>query len=474
MKTNSNFETKEEREERLNRIASRILLLSRSSISINMRYLDPAVFQLIPSPGALSLGTDGRYLFYDPEYLISEYRKEKTTMTRDYMHVILHCIFQHNFIHKSLDKPYWDLACDIAVENLINQQNLACFQSERQSRQTQILIKMGVQPEDLTAEKLYRYFKDNHYSEDRVERMRDAFKADDHDIWYQEPDDKDGDGKPTPDNGDENKNNRPSKNQQQELQNPPEDQPPQSSQNDQEKKWKDISRQIQVDLETLSKEAGDQKGGMLLELQELHREKYDYTRFLQKFAVMGEQLMINDDEFDNIFYTYGLNLYGDMPLIEPLEYKEVKRIRDFVIAIDTSASTSGELTQKFLQKTFNILKESESFFSKVNIYVVQADVEITNVTQIKNIQDVDKIVENLELRGKGGTDFRPVFTYVNKLVKEQAFQRLKGILYFTDGYGPFPRSKPPYSSAFVFLRQEHEDPQVPPWAIKLILDEEDL
>jgi len=189
---------------------------------------------------------------------------------------------------------------------------------------------------------------------------------------------------------------------------------------------------------------------------------------------MGEQLMINDDEFDNIFYTYGLNLYGDMPLIEPLEYKEVKRIRDFVIAIDTSASTSGELTQKFLQKTFNILKESESFFSKVNIYVVQADVEITNVTQIKNIQDVDKIVENLVLRGKGGTDFRPAITYVNKLVKEQAFQRLKGILYFTDGYGPFPRSKPPYSSAFVFLRQEHEDPQVPPWAIKLILDEEDL
>ena len=189
---------------------------------------------------------------------------------------------------------------------------------------------------------------------------------------------------------------------------------------------------------------------------------------------MGEELAVNDDEFDNIYYTYGLELYGDLPLIEPLEYREVKRIRDFVIAIDTSASTSGDLTQRFLQKTFNVLKSSETFFTKVNIYVVQADVAVTSVTQIKDIEDVDKIVAGLELKGKGGTDFRPVFQYVNELVKEQKFNRLKGIIYFTDGYGPFPQSRPKYDSAFVFIRREHEDPQVPPWAIKVVLDEEEL
>ena len=30
-------------------------------------------------------------------------------------------------------------------------------------------------------------------------------------------------------------------------------------------------------------------------------------------------MKINDDEFDYIFYTYGLKLYEKMPLIEPLE-----------------------------------------------------------------------------------------------------------------------------------------------------------
>ncbi len=467
--TNSNFETDEERQERLNRIAGRILMLCRSSISINMRYMDPALFALIPFPGDISLATDGRYLYYEPEYLISEYRHQKSQMTRNYMHVILHCVFQHNFIHKALDKPYWDLACDIAVENLINQQNLACFQCERQNRQTKILIQLGLQPDELTAEKLYRHFKDSGMSPGHISQLREAFKADDHEIWYSDAD-KDGDAD-TP-GKDPSDNPNPKNSVQRDLNDGNSVQSEQ--QEKQEKRWQQISRKIQVDMETISKEAGEEKGGMLMELQELHRERYDYKKFLQKFAVMGEEMMINPDEYDNIFYTYGLELYGDMPLIEPLEYREVKRIRDFVIAIDTSASTSGDLTQRFLQKTFNVLKSSESYFHKVNIYVVQADVEITNVTELHDLKDIDKVMNSLQLRGRGGTDFRPVFSYVNQLVKDNKFQRLKGMIYFTDGYGPFPKSRPNYDSAFVFIRQEHEDPEVPPWAIKVVLDEEEL
>ncbi len=42
-----------------------------------------------------------------------------------------------------------------------------------------------------------------------------------------------------------------------------------------------------------------------------------------------------------MFYTYGLSpLYGDMPLIEPLEYRDEKRIRDFCDATDTSSSVT--------------------------------------------------------------------------------------------------------------------------------------
>lgn len=38
-----------------------------------------------------------------------------------------------------------------------------------------------------------------------------------------------------------------------------------------------------------------------------------------------------------------MNLYGNMPLIEPLETKEERKVEDFVIVIDTSMSCKGEL-----------------------------------------------------------------------------------------------------------------------------------
>ena len=119
--------------------------------------------------------------------------------------------------------------------------------------------------------------------------------------------------------------------------------------------WKDIAERMQMEMEAfVSERYGNTSGTFLQNLHEATREKYDYTEFLRKFAVRAEVMRINDDEFDYIFYTYGLSLYDNMPLIEPLEYKEDKLIREFVVAIDTSGSVSGDLVQKFVQKTYKI------------------------------------------------------------------------------------------------------------------------
>lgn len=148
--------------------------------------------------------------------------------------------------------------------------------------------------------------------------------------------------------------------------------------------WQHIAEQMQTDLETFHKQRGDEAGGMMQNLRAVNREKYDYTAFLKKFAVMGEAMRINDDEFDYVFYSYGMQLFPEkrMPLIEPLEYKDVKRIREFVIAIDTSGSVMGEQVQAFLQKTYNILQSTESFFSRINVHIIQCDEDIQE--NIKN------------------------------------------------------------------------------------------
>ena len=238
--------------------------------------------------------------------------------------------------------------------------------------------------------------------------------------------------------------------------------------------WQIISERMQVDLKTFGKQQGLLSGAMTQNLTAVNREKYDYTAFLKKFAVIGEVMKINDEEFDYIFYTYGLQLYEKMPLIEPLEYKEVKAIKDFVIAIDTSGSTSGNLVQKFVQKTYNILKSTESFFSKINLHIIQCDANIQEHVKITKQEEFDEYLKTMKIHGLGGTDFRPVFELTDKLIKEKEFYNLKGFIYFTDGCGEFPAQKPNYETAFVFIDDEYNNYDVPPWAIKLILKSEEI
>ena len=40
--------------------------------------------------------------------------------------------------------------------------------------------------------------------------------------------------------------------------------------------------------------------------------------------------------------------------------------------------------------------------------------------------------------------------------------------------GLFPAKMPPYDTAFVFMKDDYRDVDVPPWAIKLILDTQAL
>ena len=219
---------------------------------------------------------------------------------------------------------------------------------------------------------------------------------------------------------------------------------------------------------------GAEAGELLQYLKVENRERYDYRQFLQKFVTLKEDMRVDDDAFDFIFYTYGLQMYGNLPLIEALEYKEVKKVEELVIAIDTSESCEGETVKRFLEETYAILSSSESFFHKMNVHIIQCDAAVQMDKRITSKEELAQFMEDFELRGSGGTDFRPVFQYVDKLIAERAFQNLKGLIYFTDGYGTFPKRRPPYDAAFVFYHEDYTDVGVPPWAMKLILGKEDL
>ena len=185
-------------------------------------------------------------------------------------------------------------------------------------------------------------------------------------------------------------------------------------------------------------------------------------------------MRVDDDSFDYVFYTYGLKLYDKMPLIEPLEYKEVKRIKEFIIAIDTSRSVSGKTVQTFLQKTYNILKQKENFFTKFVMHIIQCDTDIREDVKITSEEEFDEYIGKLQLKGFGGTDFRPVFDYVDRLIARKEFVNLKGLIYFTDGRGIFPARPPKYKTAFVFVDDALDEISIPIWAMRVVLPQENI
>ncbi len=487
---NSNNET----ENLIYKAASDVMMLARNTLLVNMRFLDIALNRLEPAASdEAMLATDGAHIIYGPKHVLRLFKSDHDRPARDYLHVILHCVFSHMFVGKLVDRELWDLACDIAVETAINDLDLRITGTERKKEQRPETERLKSAVDMLTVEKIYHFFLENGLTESERRNLRKLFSADDHSVWYSyseassgERDRGKGDGRDSSQEDPENPDREDDRDlgpadhvaadryMKTEYEFTEDDEPPGSAYNSIEDEWRKIAEKIQEDMETFSREHGDAAGGLMQNLREVNREKYDYASFLKKFAVLGEIVTVNDEEFDYIFYTYGLEMYGNMPLVEPLEYKEVKRVREFVIAIDTSGSTAGELVQRFLQKTYNILKSTESYFSRVNIHIIQCDTAIQEHVKITTEQEFDDYIRTMSIHGLGGTDFRPVFTFVDDLIGKGEFTDLRGLIYFTDGYGVFPPRKPVYETAFVFLDNAYNNREVPPWAIRLMLQDEEI
>lgn len=200
------------------------------------------------------------------------------------------------------------------------------------------------------------------------------------------------------------------------------------------------------------------------------QRRYDYKTILQSLARWKEEYKLNSSEFHYASYLYGLEHLNGIPLIEPLEYEETKKIYELAIIIDTSASCSRGLTQVFLEETRNIMEEADLFFRPFRIHILQCDTAVRRDDLITSREDFETYIENLEIFGMGGTDFRPAFDHLEKLEQNGEFSALQGILFFTDGLGHYPVKAPDHRTIFIFLKDHYDDIDLPAWAETLILE----
>ena len=243
---------------------------------------------------------------------------------------------------------------------------------------------------------------------------------------------------------------------------------------EQRKEWEHIASNLSVNMQTYARQNASAYAGFAALLGQSLARPVDYRAFLRQFAALGEVMHASDQEFDYVFYTYGLQLYHDMPLVEPLEYREEARIKEFVIVIDTSGSVQGNIVRRFVDTTFEILKNTECFHRKVQVRIIQCDARVQSDDKITNVQDMKKWGRAFRLLGGGGTDFRPAFAYVDSLIEQGELRNIGGLLYFTDGWGTYPTCAPAYRSAFIFYDENYRPENVPPWAMQVLMSNEVL
>lgn len=430
----------EERKETLEliEVAGDILRTAQQELYINMHFLDRALsaLNLVPDEAIRGSGTDGNVLYYHPDAVVKVFYQGNVFVNRQYLHSVMHCLFGHIWKQKDRDAQCWNLACDIAAESVMDELYCRAVHLPKSSLRREVYRSLRSEYQVLTAERIYRFLEQRRQNQMQLRAWEREFCRDDHSRWESEK--------------------------------------PQNSPAPRQQKWDEIRDRMQTEMETFAKEASDDQRSMEEVLQAENRKRYDYREFLRKFSVLKEEMQVDPDSFDYIFYHYGMERYGNMPLIEPLETKEVQKVEDFVIVLDTSMSCKGDLLQYFLEETYSILSQTESFFRRIQIHILQCDDQVQEDVLITNQKEMQQYLQNFTVKGFGGTDFRPAFVRVQELLAAKCFVKLRGLIYFTDGYGTFPVKKPPYETAFVFLKEDYRDVDVPPWAIKLILEKSEL
>lgn len=379
--------------------------------------LDGAFASLSYSPGKQTdtIVTDGDSIFFSPSFLCRCYGRNPAAVRRGYLHMLLHCLFGHPFHERD---GLWDLACDLAVEKVIEREQIPRLEL-RSSIRDDCLSK--IRDSDISAGKIHGMLSSGCFPYP-IGEMAAAFRFDDHRIWTKAC------------NAD---------------------------------KWERIfayTRQNQG-----NRNPGTKGGSASERITPAQKNRLACRDYLHQFMQTREETDLDMESFDYIYYNFGMEHYGNLPLIEHLEYREVNRLAELVIAIDTSGSCSKETVEQFLAEMFAIFQEKENFFREMKVYIIQCDCCIQDVALIRSEEDWKEYGKSVVIQGRGGTDFTPVFRYVNNLRKKRELRELKAVLYFTDGDGIYPRTKPDYETAFILLQGAAKPELVPNWATKLLI-----
>ncbi len=411
-------------------ISVKVLEFIRNELYLDLRYMGAALlaFKWKKDASLDTMATDGDVLYFSSEQLTRLFKSNPVFLNRLYLHSVLHCVYGHLWTSVGQNEKLWNIACDIIVEYTIDGIGKKSLKRPISWMRRRIYEKIDGSEGPVSAGMIYRRLLE--LDMERASEIFAEFYADSHKYW-------------------------------------PKGECASGANQSAKNKWDKISRQSKFELDGRGNEGGN--GARVFdEWAGAEASRRNYGDFLRKFAVLREELHCSDDEFDVNYYTYGLSLYKNVPLIEPLEAREAVKIKEFVVVVDTSYSTSGELVKNFLRETCAVLTQKNSFFDSCAARIIQCDDDVRMDIKINGPAELEEALKDFHICGGGGTDFRPAFRHVDRLIEEGEIKDLGGLIYFTDGKGIYPRKKPDYKTAFVFI-DDFDDSALPAWAMRIRL-----
>lgn len=374
--------------------------------SVPLAYLPFAEAEWIPSAA-----TDGHNIFFSRGFFSSLAIPEIRFVV---LHEILHVVLLHIWRRGNRDWDIWNIALDVMVNGML----LEMLDRRRAADpRWAALCKMpdeGVRDDELfklgTAELVYEYLKKQSkkvrgkgfdvHDWGKGQGQGAAGKPD------QGPSGKDasgkGKGKGRPDRGGGKVGD--------------------STDRSEEQKWKVIVAQA-VQVAQRSRQKGDFAGSLETAVGALLRPKIRWTRYLA--AVATEMLQ---DDYD---WTEPDEDMLQKGIIIPELYSEGCQV---AFALDTSGSMPDQDLREGASEAFGLLSSR----GVTGVFLMGCDAAIHYE---KMHRKSDPLPE--KWGGRGGTNFCPVF---ERLAREA---KIKLLIYFTDGYGTFPKAHPRFRTIWV-------------------------
>lgn len=324
-------------------------------------------------------GTDGQAIYFNPSFATSLTVPELRFVV---LHEIMHVVLLHLWRRGQRDLAVWNISLDVMVNGMLLE--MLANRSSKDAHWTAVL-KMpqdGIQDSQLfrlgTGEKVY----------ERLMQCASKPKGKAFDVhdW----------GRPMPGSGKGKVGD--------------------SVERMAEQKWKVITAQA-VQVAQRSPHKGELSGTFATTIQNLLQPRIRWTRYLASVATETLQDDYDWTEPDEDFLQQGI--------IIPELYSEGCQV---AFALDTSGSIPDVDLRDGASEAFGLLASR----GVTGVLLMGCDAQIHYERMHRKSDPLPE-----KWTGRGGTDFCPVFERI-----KQQYPKIKLLVYFTDGYGTFPKQRP--------------------------------